>query len=1164
MNRKGVASFELLVVIVSLFAFAYFLSFDMDFVSAVEQAGCCSLTSGGEKCATATEATCNGTFAAGSVCSETSFCEKGCCYDGSAGIFDKNVLEGDCEVSWVRDANCNLEEATLGCCFLGDQSEYETEGQCRVDTLALGFSSLGLNWSSDVGEINCLLLAASNEDGACVFEGGGCERLSEVECLEGDGEYYSDSLCTAGILNASCEMTAQTTCVDGKDGVYFVDSCGNVANVYDSSKVNDEDYWTHVVDVENSCGFNDEGGNADSGSCGNCDRFAGGICGSASEDDFGVDYGDYYCESTSCTYDGEVYENGESWCVYDGAIGDGDDVVGSRHWKYVCSQGVVQIEPCADYRNQICVQSSSEDRSGGEFYNAACVANNWRACLAANEEEDVGEACGDAVNCRIDEVRIGEQFSFDVCLPEYPAGFSLSGDRYSAAASKLCGLASQTCTVVRKAKRWGGCEIVTNAGCLTGTFTQEMNDFCRGIGDCGGSVNIVGDWGDSYSVSGAPVLSEGWVAGLIDLMNPVDGQYAEVEDYSEYLEAAGILNLNAVNLEEEAESEGYIGFGSGLAGIGLAMNYAGRFVLSDFGGGALGVELFGHSASVASLAGAAMGISAGMVAGAMLAGYLELTEGGSQLMAVGGALVGGVVGYYFSSTGGLASIGIVGVSLIGLGLALMLIASFFSSSSCDPIYVDFECKEWKPVSGAERCEVCNDDPLKPCSEYRCESLGAGCSLINEGTNEEMCYASDDDGLVPTLSANYDAVSSGSAYNDVSDAGFSLTSSGGGCLDAYETISFGFTTSEPTYCKFGIVDGGFEDLSYDFGTNSYTYDHTASFSLPDPSHGESQGWNWTGDLSFYVKCEDVFGNLNGDSYVVDTCVNQGSDVTAPVVRGVYPNADLLVGFDVNESSLSVVTNELANCSWSLNDVSYDEMENVMSCEDSLGVPSDASGYLCEDILEIENGSTTYYINCVDQPWGNEGNTMPSNYVYVLSRPDEHISIDSISPSIDFEVGTELTTVNLTVSTSGGGNEHFCSYSFSGYDTMIEIFETGGRGDHLQSLTFPYGENTVYVECEDETGDFVRGETSFEIILDNSNPQIARVWQNSGRLYVVTNEDVECKYSEESCRFDWDNEGVDMGSGEEHTISVVEGVIYYVKCEDGFGNRPSGCSVQVSAV
>ena len=70
-------------------------------------------------------------------------------------------------------------------------------------------------------------------------------------------------------------------------------------------------------------------------------------------------------------------------------------------------------------------------------------------------------------------------------------------------------------------------------------------------------------------------------------------------------------------------------------------------------------------------------------------------------------------------------------------------------------------------------------------------------------------------------------------------------------------------------------------------------------------------------------------------------------------------------------------------------------------------------------------------------------------------------------------------------------------------------------------------------------------------------------DDGKIHVVTNEDAECKYSDESCRFDWEY-GESMGLRKEHSVSVVHGSRYYVKCEDEAGNRPLDCSITIQAL
>ena len=1133
-------------------------------------AGCCGLTTGGKKCATSVAKSCvsSAPFAEGALCASTSFCREGCCYDEVAGIYDRGVLKSDCKVSWVADANCNLPGARLGCCVLGDNAIFETRGQCVVDSLVRVLGSRNVvDWRLDLNEGQCLLISSTQKKGACVLSEGKCKFTTEGDCFNYGGDFSDGYLCTSKSLGTACEMTEQTTCVDGKDGVYFLDSCGNVANIYDSDRVGDVSYWDRVISLEDSC--DDGDGNANSDGCGNCNRFLGGICDSVTESRFDVDYGNFYCRDTSCMFDGVEYKNGESWCVYDGVIGDGNDVVGSRHWKYVCSQGVVVVEPCADYRNQICVQTNTFDVDGKDvqFRNAACIANNWRECINLNSKKDGAKKCEDTLNCRVDNVVIADHFNFDVCLPKYPAGFNLEDYRYRKTAEGICDIADMSCTVVYAPKTWGGCEIVANEGCLNGVFAEEMNDFCRGLGDCGGGVNIAGKYSKSYKIKGPFDLDGSMIVALISLSKPIKGQYAKVEDYSKYLEASGIWGgPEAVPEGEGAEDIELFGsnamnIGMGAAGIGYAV---GVYATTSFSLSGLAALATGPStlyAPLSAFAGAAIGAGIGMIAGAMLAKELGLSPGGSLLMSIGGGMVGASL--FLSFIGQQLWI-ISNPLLFWVGVIVIVVSLFFGGDDCDDVVVEFDCKTWVAPSGGSDCDKCNGNPLKPCSEYRCNSLGAACELINKGTDNELCVdINPRDVRPPILKPQLEVISDNEMYGGVTDAGFSLTSVGGGCIDAYTPLMFGIATDEPALCKFDIEMNDFDDMAFDLGGNLYIQNHTTVFTLPDPSHGQSQGGNWTGELTFYIKCQDTHGHESSGFYGVDMCVNEGPDKTAPLIRATSPKNGGIVGFNVSSMNVTIVTDELATCKWGLSDVVFSEMGNELSCLDIMRKPSNVQGYVCSGIMPTTDGNNVYYVRCEDQPWlDGGGNANVESFVYKMKKPSKMIEIDSIEPSDDFEINTEMTTIDLEVKTSGGGDVHYCSYSFSGYETMIEMFEGGGK-THKQPLNRPTGMNNIYIECEDETGDSVRDKVSFRIIRDSSTPQVARVWQDGGKLHVVTTEIADCRYSTESCMFNWDD-GEMAGKGEEHIFSVLRGDTYYVKCEDEFGNVPAGCSITVRAL
>jgi len=510
--------------------------------------GCCAMTDGGVACAVVPSNNCSegADYLFGVECYSSTFCQKGCCYNDLTGIYDQNVLEADCNMDWVADPNCNLPGADLGCCVLENQVIYETYGQCAVDTLerAMGSDSV-IDWRDNVGESECIALAYADEKGACVLGGGSCRYITGESCSSIGGDMYLGRLCTATDLETNCEPTEETTCVEGKMEVYFLDSCGNVANIYDSSKANVQSYWEVPISSSQSCGANSGNGNANSPSCGNCDLFAGGICASATQDNFNVNMGNYYCRDVSCEDDeGEKYENGESWCGYDGKIGEGDDVVGSRHWSYVCNLGRIDVESCSDYRGQICVQSNVDEINGEVFRHAGCVTNTWRSCLALNSEEDVDERveqCHNLENCRVEEVDIASHFKLKVCTPRYPGGFDYSDEESMEDAEAVCGLATKRCEIPRKRRWTGSCKIVANRNCLNAGFGEKMNDYCRRLGDCGGEVNILGEYTKNHKITGSPQLSSLIIESLIDLANEVPGQFAQFGSYDDYILSGGYI-----------------------------------------------------------------------------------------------------------------------------------------------------------------------------------------------------------------------------------------------------------------------------------------------------------------------------------------------------------------------------------------------------------------------------------------------------------------------------------------------------------------------------------------------------------------------------------------------------------------------------------------------
>jgi hypothetical protein len=396
LRKRGILTFSLVVfIVINLISMSLVFSQEQDWPAFNV---CCEKTTKGAWCQNTLEENCDASYRkTPTSCDATSFCKLGCCIDTDEGLCTGNTPQKICEIStgtWVDDPNCNVAQCDLGCCVLGDQASFVTLTRCKRLSSLYGLQT---NFKRNIyDESTCILLAHSQDRGACVYESGGeqtCRFTTRDGCLNSENgnitteaEFFKDYLCSSDELGTNCGPTTKTTCLEGKDEVYFVDSCGNPANIYDASKTYDKNpaYWQKIVGKAESCNADDSKGNAGSKTCGNCEYFKGSICSSGN-----AAAGDYICKDINCynTENGNDYKNGESWCVYQGPVGLGSDLVGSRHFRHLCINGEEVIEPCADFRNEICIQNTLRT-PGGDFIEAACRVNRWVDCVDQEEKDD--------------------------------------------------------------------------------------------------------------------------------------------------------------------------------------------------------------------------------------------------------------------------------------------------------------------------------------------------------------------------------------------------------------------------------------------------------------------------------------------------------------------------------------------------------------------------------------------------------------------------------------------------------------------------------------------------------------------------------------------------------------------------------------------------------
>ncbi|MBD3252133.1 hypothetical protein GF386_00185 [Candidatus Pacearchaeota archaeon] len=548
MNKNKIkASKILLFLVASLFLITFIFAQD----ETPEYNVCCEKTENGAWCQNTLEENCLNSVdpetgkpyrKTPTSCEATSFCKLGCCIDTEEGLCMENTPLRVCEENkgtWVDDSQCIVPQCNLGCCLIGDQASFVTLTRCKRLSNIYGLET---NFRNDIlNEKSCIMLAYRQDRGACVYEVDGertCKIMTRGECLEStkeksenqtsETEFFKNYLCSADDLATNCGPTKETICVEGKFEVYFKDSCGNPANIYDANKIYSKDpsYWQKIVQKQESCGYGKP--NTNSKTCGNCEYLLGSICkeGEAA-------YGDHICHDINChnTENGNDYRNGESWCVYQGETGNGADPVGSRHFRHVCVHGEETIEPCADFRNEVCI-SEEFGSAYGNFQEAACRVNRWSDCIDQIERYDcenkdlrdcywmtgahyeaagegkIGESSDegddeffdDVFNKEEDYARYVKENSEGIlagggiCLPNVPPGFEFWNSEGKA--KSICSLGNSKQVVIFEEDIFGSKSCVENCEVLEQNWVNNMNKLCISLGDCGNHVNFIGRYTD--------------------------------------------------------------------------------------------------------------------------------------------------------------------------------------------------------------------------------------------------------------------------------------------------------------------------------------------------------------------------------------------------------------------------------------------------------------------------------------------------------------------------------------------------------------------------------------------------------------------------------------------------------------------------------------------
>src|SRR3989338_4047956 len=181
-------------------------------------------------------------------------------------------------------------------------------------------------------------------------------------------------------------------------------------------------------------------------------------------------------------------------------------------------------------------------------------------------------------------------------------------------------------------------------------------------------------------------------------------------------------------------------------------------------------------------------------------------------------------------------------------------------------FVQVQCLPWEPPLGGTQCEECNKDPNRPCSEYRCKSLGQACELENKGTQFEQCIWKSKFDVYSPIIRPWDEALRPTDLRYIPDTvvrppklGVRIVRGSNGCVEAFTPLQFGVTLNEPARCRvdYNHTDN-FSQMQWPLGDNYLLYNHTLMMRLPGPGNESLQSplLQNDGTFSVYARCMDA--------------------------------------------------------------------------------------------------------------------------------------------------------------------------------------------------------------------------------------------------------------------------------------------------------------------
>jgi hypothetical protein len=537
------------------------------------------------------------------------------------------------------------------------------------------------------------------------------------------------------------------------------------------------------------------------------------------------------------------------------------------------------------------------------------------------------------------------------------------------------------------------------------------------------------------------------------------------------------------------------------------------------------------------------------------------------------------------------------ITLFLLGIIVLVVTGCGSSNMSASI----SAKEWSPEKGGDECwrchtawnetkngEVCSskevgsgdfpDDDcglLPPdfshkgyeCTKSMCTSLGKDCEFVESDDKGTLCLKQS------LLGIDLKIYNPNIVCGDGSNCNFKKEEYGVVVTDEikpFTDVNFSFKTrdmlneqdyaSKCYYTNFTGLDVNDIDETAFFGDQNFNVNHLMIIKAPTASVGSKT------KHTYYITCEDEKkGKRSIPPYKFEFEVGALPDVYAPIITFVQPEKGF---FKFNEMKplVNILIYEdgiVLGCKFGFNSfLSYDNMTDVsdFGCKQESG----SMFFNCSGrISNVSSESKSFYFKCID----SEGNVNTESKEYVASFSDE-LKIDSIlctgTETGECSGKTYNGKVNISLYSSGGAEngKARCAFKLNDY-SFIDFKETDKNDVSYQyDLSLKKGVNKLSFRCKDSVGNVVKNETELEYEMDETAPELMKIYSDVSFVYLITSEKTNCKYSK-NIPFDYED-AADVSTADRivHMVPLETDSYFVVKCKDEHGN--SGEEVKINVV